>query len=139
MNKYFKIFIHRGAIFGGFGPIIMSIIYLILHFSIDNFTVSGMEIFSAIISTYIIAFIHAGASLFTQIEEWPIAKSILIHFTTLYVAYTICYLINSWLPFNLTVFLIYTGAFVLAYGIIWLIVVLLMAKTKRSLNESLNK
>ena len=139
MNKYFKIFIHRGAIFGGFGPIIMSIIYLILHFSIDNFTVSGMEIFSAIISTYIIAFIHAGASLFTQIEEWPIAKSILIHFTTLYVAYTICYLINSWLPFNLTVFLIYTGAFVLAYGIIWLIVVLLMVKTKRSLNESLNK
>ncbi len=139
MNKYFKIFIHRGAVFGGFGPIVMAIVYLILHLTIDNFFVGGSEIFSAVISTYILAFIHAGASIFNQIEEWPIAKSILIHFTTLYLAYTLCYLINSWIPFNLIVFLIYTGAFVLAYAIIWVTVVLFVTRTKRELNKKLNK
>ena len=140
MNRYFKIFIHRGLIFGGFGPIVMSIIYLILHLTVDGFSAGGNEIFSAVISTYIIAFIHAGSSIFTQIEHWPIAKSILIHFTTLYIAYTLCYLINSWIPFDLTVFLIFTGAFVLTYAVIWVVIVLFVTRrTEKQLNERLNK
>ena len=140
MNKYFKTFIHRGAIFGGFGPIVMSIVYLILHFTIDNFSVSGTEIFSAVVSTYILAFIHAGASVFNQIDHWPIAKSLLIHFTTLYLAYSLCYLINFWIPFDLTVFFIFTGAFAVSYGIVWLIVVLLVTRrTEKHLNNQLNK
>ena len=140
MNRYFKIFIHRGAIFGGFGPIVAAIIYLILHLTIEDFSVSGIEMFSAIISTYIIAFIHAGVSVFNQIEHWSIAKSLLIHFSTLYVTYTLCYLINSWIPFNLTVFLIYTGAFIVTYAIIWAIVVLFFTRrTESQLNSKLNK
>ena len=140
MNKYFKIFIHRGAIFGGFGPIIMAIIYLILHFTIDGFSADGSEIFSAIISTYMIAFIHAGSSIFTQIGHWPIAKSIFVHFTLLYFTYTLCYLINSWIPFDLTVFLIYTGAFIAAYAIVWVIVVLCVTRRiEKNLNSKLGK
>lgn len=140
MNKYFKIFIHRGAIFGGFGPIIMAIVYLILHLTIDGFSVGGSEIFSAIISTYIIAFIHAGSSIFAQIEHWPIAKSILVHFALLYFTYTLCYLINSWIPFDLTVFLIYTGAFIAVYAIVWVIVVLCVTRRiEKNLNNKLGK
>ena len=74
MNKYLKAFLHRGLIFGGFGPIVMAIIYLILSFSIDGFLVGGVELFTAAISTYVLAFVHAGASVFNQIESWPIAK-----------------------------------------------------------------
>jgi len=139
MNKYLKIFIRRGAIFGGFGPIITSIVYLALSYSIRDFSVGGKEIFFAVLSTYIIAFIHAGASVFNQIEHWPIAKSILIHFTTLYIAYTVCYLFNSWIPFDKTVFLIYTGAFIIVYAIVWITVLLFQRRTEKELNRNLNK
>ena len=32
MNKYLKEFFHRGLIFGGFGPIILGIVFAILKF-----------------------------------------------------------------------------------------------------------
>ena len=137
MNKYFKIFIHRGAIFGGFGPIIMAIVYLILHLTIDGFSVDGSEIFSAIISTYIIAFIHAGSSIFAQIEHWPIAKSILVHFALLYFTYTLCYLINSWIPFDIKFLLVFTACFLALYFIIWLTVYFAVKATQKRLNARL--
>lgn len=139
MKEYIKIYLHRGAVFGGFGPIVAGIVYLILHLSGVDATVGGDTMLLIIISTYLLAFIHAGSSVFNQIEHWPIAKSIFFHFTSLYLAYTICYLINSWIPFDLTVFLIYTAAFVAAYGIIWLAVVLSVKRINIKLNEKLNK
>ena len=139
MNKYLKTFLHRGLIFAGFGPIILGIIYAILENTIENFSLNGIQILIAILSIYMLAFLQAGASVFNQIEHWPIAKSIFFHFTSLYLAYTICYLINSWIPFDLTVFLIYTAAFVAAYGIIWLAVVLSVKRINIKLNEKLNK
>ena len=139
MNKYLKSFLHRGLIFGGFGPVITGIIYLTLSLTIDNFSVSGTEMFTAIISTYLLAFTHAGCSIFNQIEHWPIAKSLFFHFLSLYLAYSVCYLINSWIPFDITVFLIFTGVFVLGYAIVWLIVYIIVKQTERKLNSKLKK
>ena len=139
MNKYLKSFLHRGLIFGGFGPVVTGIIYLTLSLTIDNFSVSGTEMFTAIISTYLLAFIHAGCSIFNQIEHWPIAKSLFFHFLSLYLVYSVCYLINSWIPFDITVFLIFTGVFVLGYAIVWLIVYIIVKQTERKLNSKLNK
>ncbi|MBQ9702985.1 MAG: DUF3021 domain-containing protein [Clostridia bacterium] len=139
MNKYLKSFLHRGLIFGGFGPVITGIIYLILSITIDNLSVSGTEMFTAIISTYLLAFVHAGCSIFNQVEHWPIAKSLFFHFLSLYLAYSVCYLINSWIPFDITVFLIFTGIFVLGYAIVWLIVYLIVKQTERKLKSKLNK
>ena len=139
MNKYLKSFLHRGLIFGGFGPVITGIIYFILSITIDNLSVSGTEMFTAIISTYLLAFIHAGCSIFNQIEHWPIAKSLFFHFLSLYLVYSVCYLINSWIPFDITVFLIFTGIFILGYAIVWLIVYIIVKQTERKLNSKLNK
>ena len=132
-------FIHRGTIFGGFGPIVTAIIYLILSFSIDNFSVSGVEMFSAIISTYVLAFVHAGASVFNQIESWSVSKSTLCHFSVLYVAYSLCYLINSWIPFDIIVLLIFTAVFVLTYFVIAATVYIISRRTGKTLNECLGR
>ena len=137
MNRYLKSFLQRGLIFGGFGPIVVGIVYMILSFSIADFSVGGVEMFAAIISTYILAFIHAGASIFNQIDGWPIAKSLLFHFGSLYLAYTLCYVINSWIPFNLIGLLIYTAGFVLVYIVIWLTVVIVVGKTGKRINACL--
>ena len=139
MNKYLKSFLQRGLAFGGFGPIIIGIIHYIISLSVDNFSVSGPEIFSAVISTYILAFIHAGASVFNQIESWPIAKSILFHFLALYLSYTLCYIINSWIPFKWSVLLIFTGSFALVYAIVWITVLFFVKRASKELNSKLNK
>ena len=137
MNSYVKTFLFRGLVFGGFGPIILGIVYFILSFTIEDFSISGSDVFFGIISTYLIAFFHAGASVFNQIEHWPITKSILFHFLTLYSTYTVAYLINSWIPFVPTVLLIYTAAFAVAYAIIWLTVIIVTKGTQKKLNSKL--
>ncbi len=137
MNKYLKSFLHRGLIFGGFGPIVAGIVYLILSLTLENFSLNGVEIFVAIISIYILAFVHAGASVFNQIESWPIAKSLLCHLATLYAAYTSCYLINSWLPFDWRVLLIFTAIFMVVYFVIWLCVFVCVKHPSKKFNSKI--
>ena len=137
MNKYFRAFLHRGLVFSGFGPIIMGIVYLVLSFAIEDFSLSGAEVFVAIISTYILAFVHAGASIFNQIENWPIAKSLFFHFGALYIAYFVCYIINRWIPFELLALLIFTVAFAICYFAVWLTVLLAVKSVSKKINKKL--
>ena len=122
MNKYLKSFLHRGLIFGGFGPLVIGIVYLSLSYTIDDFSVGGADVFIAVISTYILAFVHAGASVFNQIEEWSLARSLFFHFGSLYIVYVLCYIVNSWIPFEPTVLLIFTLVFIAVYFAVWLAV-----------------
>ena len=120
MNKYAKSFIIRGAIFGGFGPVVTAIVLA----CIPDVTLTGGEVLLAVVSTYLLAFVQAGASVFNQIEHWPMAKSLLCHFGSLYVVYSLCYLINSWIPFEPMVLLIFTAVFVVVYFVVWFTVYL---------------
>ena len=137
MNRYLKKFLIRGLIFGGFGPIILAIIYFIIGFTVDAFSLTGSEVFAAIISTYILAFIQAGCSVFNQIEDWPPMKSLFFHFTLLYLAYTGCYVFNSWIEFNAIALLIFTLIFIAIYFATYAVVVICIKATKRRLNEKL--
>ncbi|MBQ7296493.1 MAG: DUF3021 domain-containing protein [Clostridia bacterium] len=137
MNKYLKEFLHRGLMFGGFGPIVMSIIMLILSCTLPQFSLSGTEIFTAVVSTYILAFLQSGASVFNQIEHWSVPKSLLCHFSLIYVAYSVCYIINSWIPFKAQVIAIFTVIFVTVYFIVWGIVYVCVRKVSKKLNEQL--
>lgn len=130
-------FFLRGLLFGGFGPIIAGIVYLILHFTLKDLALTGLQVFTVIVSTYLLAFIHAGASVFNQIESWPLAKSILCHFGLLYVAYVLCYVINSWIPFEPLVLGIFTAIFAVGYAVIWLAVYVSIRVTVKQLNRSL--
>lgn len=139
MNKYLKDFLHRGLIFGGFGPVILGIVFLILSFSIENFLISGTDIFLGIVSTYILAFVQAGTSVFNQIESWPLAKSLLCHLGSLYLVYVFCYIINSWIPFEPIALLIFTAIFFIGYFLIWIIVYITIKLTSKKINQKLAK
>ena len=132
-----KEFLHRGLIFGGLGPIVIGIVYFILHRTQDNFTLGGDEVFLGIVSVYLLAFVHAGASVFNQLEHWPVAKSTLCHFGILYVAYTLCYILNSWIPFEPVVLGIFTAVFVGMYLLVWLIVFISLKLYEKKLNRIL--
>ena len=137
MNKYLKSFLQRGITFAGFGPIVVGIVYLVLSKTLNGFSLGGEETCLAIISTYLLAFVHAGVSVFHQIEKWSSARSLLAHMSTLYVAYVLCYLVNSWITFEWCVVGIFTAAFAVGYLAIWLIVVISVKTAERRLNRRL--
>lgn len=137
MNKYVKEFLLRGAMFSGLGPILAGIVYLCISFSIDQFTLTAQQVLLAIVSTYFLAFLQAGASVFNQIDHWPVLKSTFFHFVTIYVAYVGCYLVNSWIPFDATVVAIFTAIFVVIYLVIWLVVYFSVKATCKKFNRKL--
>ncbi|MBQ7934882.1 MAG: DUF3021 domain-containing protein [Clostridia bacterium] len=138
MNKYLKKFLHRGLLFGGFGPIVLGIIYAVLSKTIADFSLSGGQVCLAVISTYLLAFLQAGASIFNQIEDWLLLKSLLCHFLTLYGAYSVCYVVNTWIPFNPQILLIFTAIFAAVYLVIWLTVYISIQITSKKFNAKLN-
>lgn len=137
MNKYLKEFLHRGLIFSGFGPIILCIIFLIISKTNANFSITATQILIGIISTYMIAFLQAGASVFNQIDGWSVPKSTFFHFLTVYIAYVGAYLLNSWIPFDPKVILIFTLIFLIVYIAIWLTVVISIKIVSKKLNKKI--
>lgn len=138
MNKYVKSFLHRGLLFAGFGPIVAGIVYFCISLSAEPLSLTGGQMLLAIVSTYLLAFVHAGASVFNQIDEWPLAKSIFWHFASLYLAYVTCYLVNTWIPFEWIALAIFTGVFVGIYLVVWLVVFVSIKLTEKRLNKKLN-
>ncbi len=137
MNKYVKEFLHRGLMFSGFGPIIFGIIIFIVSKTTDSFILEAGEVLIGIVSTYLLAFVHAGASVFNQIEHWGIGKSLLCHLSTLYVAYSICYVINTWIPFEPKMLLLFTVIFMVIYFVVWGIVYFTIKATSKKFNAKL--
>lgn len=137
MNKYFKEFIHRGLMFSGFGPIVFGIVMLCISSAEKELHLTGKEILLGIASTYMIAFIQAGATVFNQIEHWSVPKSMACHFSMLYAVYSIAYIINSWIPFKIEVLAIFTVIFIAVYFTVWIVVYLCVRNTGRKINERL--
>ena len=124
-------------IFGGFGPIILGIVYMIISATTDGFTLHGWEVLLGIVSTYAVAFVQAGASVFNQIEHWPVAKSLLCHLGSIYAVYALAYVVNSWIPFDIAVLGLFTLIFLAAYFAIWLIVAISVKIASKKMNARL--
>lgn len=124
--------------FGGYGPIILGIIYLVLQKSIENFSLNGWQVFVAIISTYFLAFIQAGASVLNQIDtRFPLLMTG-AHLSVLYFSTLGAYLINSWIPFRPEALGIFTAVFVIGYAAVWLTVCIAIKTVSKKLNRKLN-
>ena len=137
MKKYRKEFFLRGLMFGGGGPLVLGVVYGILQGTVEGFSLSGTEVCKAIVSAYLLAFCHAGASVIPQIEHWSAAKAAFVHFAVLYTAYAGCYLFNDWLVFGWAEILIFTAVFAAVFVSIWLAVVLSLRAAEKKLNRSL--
>jgi hypothetical protein len=137
MNKYVKEFLRRGLMFSGFGPIVFGIIVLCISYFDSVAVHSARNIFMGIVTTYTIAFVQAGVTVFNQIEHWSVPKSLLCHFGTLYVTYSLCYIFNSWIPFKAEVLVTFTVIFAVVFFAVWGIVYLCVRNTSKKINEKL--
>ncbi len=125
--------------FSGFGPIILGVIYFVLQYSMRDFLLDGGQVFTAIISTYLLAFIQAGASVLNQIDtRFPLLMTG-AHLSVLYASTLGAYLVNSWIPFRIEALGIFTAVFVIGYAAIWLTVYISIKTVSKKMNGKLVK
>lgn len=137
MKNTIKKFIKRGASFSCLGPLTYAIVILIIHLCNVDTSSDGLVIFKAIISTALLAFICAGASVVWEEEKLGLGFASLIHGTALYISYLIMYLVNNWIPRNLESLLIFSALFVGTYVIIWLIIFITEKNRAKKFNSKL--
>lgn len=137
MKKFVLDFLHRGSVACGFGPIILAIIYLILHQSANLVTLTVNEVCIGIFSLTALAFVAGGMNAVYQIEHLPLMVAISIHGGVLYVSYLATYLMNDWLELGVAPILVFTAIFVLGYLIIWVIIYSIIKKRTARINDML--
>ena len=139
MKKTALEFLRRGIAACGLGPIVLAILYLILHRNgaVDTLTVD--QVCMGIFSLSALAFIAGGMNVVYQIERLPLMVAILIHGVTLYVSYLATYLVNDWLEGGALPILVFTGIFILGYLVIWAVIYFVVKKRTERLNAILTQ
>ena len=139
MKRFVEDFFRRGLIACGFGPIVLAVLYMILHYKglIDTLTVN--QVCTGIFSITALAFIAGGMNAVYHIERLPLMSAILIHGIILYFSYLGAYLINDWIEWGTTPILVFTGIFVVGYLAVWAIIYCVTKRNTKKLNEMLKE
>lgn len=139
MKKIVLGFLQKGFVACGFGPMVLVILYWILHRQCDLQYLSVNEVCTGIISLSVLAFIAGGMNVIYRIERLPLALAILIHGSVLYISYLCTYLVNRWLEWGKAPVIVFTVIFVLGYLTIWAIIYWTTQKRTARLNEMLKQ
>jgi hypothetical protein len=139
MKKIVKEFFRRGLIACGFGPVVLSIVYLVLQKNGVVNTLTVNEVCIGIFSITGLAFIAGAMNALYQIERLPLLMAILIHGVVLYFTYLGTYLLNDWLKLGWISFWVFTGIFVVGYMVIWVIIYSIIRKRATELNVILER
>lgn len=139
MRKFVLVFLRRGFIACGIGPIVLAILYLILQRTAGLDTLSVNQVCIGIFSITALAFIAGGMNAIYQIERLPLIVAILIHGGILYISYLITYLLNDWLSWGTAPVLIFTGIFIVGYFLIWAVIYFIIRKNTEKVNRLLKQ
>ena len=139
MKKFFSEFFRRGLIACGFGPVVLAIVYMILHQTENVQMLTVNQVCTGIFSITVLAFVAGGMNAVYQIEQLPLMVVIFIHGVVLYVSYLVTYIINNWLEWGITPILAFTGIFIVAYLVIWAIIYSIIRRNTAKVNEMLKE
>ena len=87
MKKFVLDFLRRGLVGCGFGPLVLAIIYLVMHQSAALETLTVTQVCIGIFSTAALAFIAGGMNALYQLDRLSLMAAILIHGCVLYFRY----------------------------------------------------
>ena len=139
MKRFVSEFFRRGLTACGFGPIILAVLYLILHYKGTVETLSVNQVCIGIFSITLLAFVAGGMNAVYQIERLPLMVAILIHGAVLYVSYLATYLLNDWLDWGWIPVLVFSGIFVVGYLAIWAVIYSVIRRNTQKLNKMLKE
>ena len=139
MKKFISNFLLRGLVACGFGPVVLGVVYLVLHQQGVVQTLAVTEVCMGIFSLFALAFVASGMNAIYQIERLPVMLAVLIHGVVLYVSYLIVYLANDWLKWGATPILVFTAIFIVGYLMIWAIIYSANKKNAEWINKQLKQ
>lgn len=139
MRKTALEFVRRGLAAGGFGPVILAVLYIIIERSGETVSLTASQVCTGIFSLYALAFIAGGMNVVYQIERLPLMAAISIHGGVLYIGYLITYLVNGWLELGKTPIMVFTAIFIAGYLAIWAVIYHITRRNTRRLNEMLKQ
>ena len=139
MKKIIAEFIRRGLTACGLGPVVLAILYIILHRCGEIETLSVEQVCIGIFSLTALAFIAGGMNVIYQIERLPLMTAILIHGVVLYLSYLATYLVNGWLERSTAPILVFSGIFILGFLGIWAVIYFINRRNAEKLNKILQQ
>lgn len=139
MKKTALDFLHRGLMACWIGPMVLVVLYLVLHKQGIVQLLTVREVCTGILSLSGLAFIAGGMNAIYQIERLPLMLAVLIHGIVLYGGYLATYLLNGWLAQGTTPLLIFTIVFVVGYLIIWAVIYAITRRKTARVNQLLRK
>ena len=137
MKRNILEFMRRGFAASGLGPMVLAVVYLVMHHRGVVETLTVPQVCVGIVSLSALAFIAGGMNVVYQIERLPLMVAILIHGGVLYGAYLATYLVNGWLKWGTSPILMFTVIFVVCYLAIWAVIYSIIKRRTDSLNEIL--
>ena len=139
MKKLASEFFLRGLIAGGFGPIVLAVVYLILNHAVGVETLSVGQLCVGILSLYALAFIVGGLNVLYRIERLSLTFAILIHGGVLYVCYLITYLLNGWIENGVMPIIVFSLIFIIGFVSIWAVIFSVTKANTKKVNEALKQ
>ena len=136
-KQFWKDFLHRGLLAAAGGPVVLAIIYGILGAAGTVTSLSPTEVCTGILSITLMAFIAAGITAVYQMEQLPLPGAIAIHAVVLYLDYLIMYLLNRWIPRDLTALGIFTAIFFGGFALVWLIIYQFVKRDTERVNRKM--
>lgn len=136
-KQFWKDFLHRGLLAAAGGPVILAIIYGVLGATGTVSSLSPSEVCTGILSITLMAFIAAGITAVYQMEQLPLPGAIAIHAVVLYLDYLIMYLLNRWIPRNLTALGFFTAIFFGGFALVWLIIYQFVKRDTERVNRKM--
>lgn len=139
MKQLILEFLRRGAAACGLGPMVLAVLYGVLHRqgALEMLTVD--QVCLGIVSLSALAFVAGGLNVLYQIEQLPLMAAVSIHGGVLYGSYLLTYLVNGWLEWGTAPILVFSGIFVVGYLVIWAIIYAIIRRKTAKLNDILQK
>ena len=129
----------RGITAMGFGPLVLSVIYLILQQCIGLEMLTVKEVCTGMLSLSVLAFVAGGMNVIYQVEKIPLMVAILIHGMVLYISYLATYLVNGWLKLGFAPLLVFTAIFAVGYIAVWAVIYIVTKKRTDTVNKMLKQ
>lgn len=139
MKQTFLDFLRRGIAACGLGPLVLAVLYLILHRQGELDTLTVEQVCLGIFSLSALAFLAGGLNVLYQLERLPLMAAVSIHGGVLYLGYLATYLLNGWLDGGIQPILVFSGIFSVGYLVIWAVIYAVIRKKTAALNEMLKK
>lgn len=138
-KQFWKEFLHRGLLAAAGGPVVLAIIYGILGATGTVTALAPTEVCTGVLSITLMAFIAAGITAVYQMEQLPLPGAIAIHAVVLYLDYLIMYLLNSWIPRDVTALGIFSAIFFGGFALVWLIIYQFIKRDTDKVNKAIAK